>query len=96
MSKLIPMDGKLIIKRDDQKEKTPGGILLPDIAKDKLMTGRVLSIGGPKIMENGNSVPITVKEGDRVLFGRYSGAEVEIEGQVVIVCEQSDLLAKLM
>lgn len=91
--KLRPLHDRIIVKREEAPDKTPGGILLPDAAKDKLNRGKVLAIGDGKIGEDGKRVPMDVEPGDKVLFGNYSGNEVELEGEKFLIMSQQDVLA---
>ena len=78
--KIRPLQDRVIVKRVDEEEKTSGGIIIPDTAKEKPMEGEVVAVGGGKILDNGTKVPMDVKAGDRVLFGKYAGTEVKIDG----------------
>lgn len=90
--KLRPLYDRVIIKRLDSEEKTKGGIIIPDSAKEKPLEGEVIAVGNGKILENGEIRPLSVKKGDRVLFSKYSETEVKIEGEEYILLREEDLL----
>jgi|SRR5579862_2569432 len=92
---LQPLDDRIVIKRLEAEERTSGGIVLPDTAKEKPQKGEVLAVGPGKQMDNGRRAEPEVKVGDQVLFGKYSGTEVKVSGEEVIIMRESDLLAKL-
>jgi chaperonin GroES len=91
--KVVPLDDKVVIKRLDAEEKTAGGILLPDAAREKPQQGRVLSVGDGRLLASGSRVPHQVSEGDRVLFQRWAGTEVEINGQSLLILNEDEILA---
>jgi chaperonin GroES len=91
--KVVPLNDKIVVKRVEAEEKTAGGIVLPDTAKEKPRQGKVLSVGEGKLLENGKRAPFQVKEGDRVLFSSYAGNEVNIDGQDLLVMSEDDILA---
>jgi len=90
---LKPLDDRLVVKALDPEAKTAGGIVLPDTAKEKPTKGKVISIGPGKLMKNGNRSPIPVRVGDTILYGSYSGNEVEIEGIEYKILTESEILA---
>jgi chaperonin GroES len=92
---LQPLDDRIVVKRLEAEEKTAGGILLPDSAKEKPQKGEVLAIGPGKMLENGKRAAMEVAVGDKVLFGKYSGSEVKVGGEECLIIRESDLLAKL-
>jgi chaperonin GroES len=92
---LQPLDDRIVVKRLEAEEKTAGGILLPDSAKEKPQKGEVLATGPGKLLENGKRAAMEVKVGDTVLFGKYSGTEVKVSGEECLIIRESDLLAKL-
>ncbi len=94
-AELQPLDDRIVIKRLEAEEKTAGGIVLPDSAKEKPQRGEVLAVGPGKLLENGKRAALEVKVGDIVLFGKYSGTEVKISGEECLIARESDLLAKL-
>jgi chaperonin GroES len=75
------------------EEKTKGGIIIPDTAKEKPVEGKVIAVGSGKVLENGKKVPLQVKEGDRILFGKYSGTEVKIDGGEHLIMREDDIIA---
>jgi len=75
------------------EEKTKGGIIIPDTAKEKPVEGKVIAVGSGKILENGKKAPLQVKEGDRILFGKYSGTEVKIDGEEHLIMREDDIIA---
>ena len=90
-----PLHDRLIIKRIEEKETVRGGIIIPDTAKEKPQEGQVLAVGNGKILENGTKVPMDVKAGDRVLFGKYSGTDIKIDGQEYLILREDEVLAVL-
>jgi len=87
-----PLHDRLIVKRVKEEEKTKGGIIIPDSAKEKPVEGEVLAVGNGKIMEDGSVRKLEVKAGDRVLFGKYSGTEVKLEGEERLILREDDVL----
>jgi chaperonin GroES len=91
--KVVPLNDKIVVKRVEAEDKTAGGIVLPDAAKEKPRQGKVLSVGEGKLLDNGKRAPFQVKEGDRVLFSSYAGNEVNIDGEDLLVMSEDDILA---
>jgi len=91
--KLRPLHDRVIIKRLEAETKSAGGIVIPDSATEKPVRGEVVAAGAGKILEDGKVRPIAVKAGDKVLFGKYSGTEVKIDGEELLVMREEDLLA---
>jgi chaperonin GroES len=91
--KVRPLADRLVVKRIEQEEKTKGGIIIPDTAKEKPAEGLVVAVGSGKILKNGKVRPLAVKQGDRVLFGKYSGNEVKIDGVEHVILNEDDVLA---
>jgi chaperonin GroES len=91
--KVIPLNDKIVVKRLEAKDKTAGGIMLPDSAREKPKQGKVLSVGDGKRLENGKRAALFVKEGDRVLFSSYAGNEVNIDGEEYLIMNEDDILA---
>jgi chaperonin GroES len=91
--KLVPLGDKVIVKRMEAEERTSGGILLPDMAHDKPQQGRVLSVGDGQLLADGTRVRHQVSEGDRILFGRYAGTEVQVGGDELLIMSETDILA---
>jgi chaperonin GroES len=89
----VPLNDKIVVKRLEAEEKTAGGIVLPDSAKEKPKQGKVLSLGEGKRLENGKRASFQVKEGDRVLFTSYAGNEVTIDGEEYLIMTEDDILA---
>ncbi len=93
--KLQPLHDRIILEADAKEEKTAGGILLPDTAKEKPQKGKVLAAGPGKKLDSGKLVPMDVKVGDAILYGKYSGTEVTLDGKEYIILRQEDVLAVL-
>jgi chaperonin GroES len=91
--KVRPLHDRLIVRRVEDKETARGGIVIPDTAKEKPMEGEVLAVGKGKLLEDGTTLALDVKVGDRVLFGKYSGTEIEIEGEDVLIVREDEVLA---
>ncbi len=91
--KLKPLRDRVIVRRLEEEEKTKGGIIIPDTAKEKPQQGEIIAVGDGKILENGNTVPLTVKKGDKVLFSKYAGNEVKVEGEELLIMREDDILA---
>ena len=91
---LTPLHDRVIVKRIEEKESVKGGIIIPDSAKEKPMEGEVLAVG-PGRREKGELFPLDVKVGDRVLFGKYSGTEIKVEDEEVLILREEEILAKL-
>ncbi|HEY4759189.1 MAG TPA: co-chaperone GroES [Thermoguttaceae bacterium] len=94
--KLVPVGEKVVVKRLEAEEKTSGGIVLPDTARQKPIQGRVLSVGDGRLLPDGTRAPNQVSEGDRVLFGNYSGSEVKINGEDVLIMSEDEILAVVL
>ena len=93
--KLRPLNDKIVVKRLEADEKTKGGIVLPDSAKEKPKEGKVISLGDGKLLDSGKRVAFQVKRNDRILFSSYAGTEVKIEGEEYIIMQEEDVLAIL-
>ncbi|MBC7340558.1 MAG: co-chaperone GroES [Firmicutes bacterium] len=93
VSQLKPLADRVVVKPLTQEERTKGGIVLPDTAKDKPQEGEVLAVGPGRILDNGTRVEMEVKVGDRVIFSKYSGTEIKIEGEEYLIMRESDILA---
>ena len=91
--KLKPLYDRVVIKREQEEDCSPGGIFIPDTAKEKPIRGIVAAVGNGKILDNGNMHPLSVKVGDKVLFGKYSGTEVKIDNEEYLVLREDDLMA---
>lgn len=90
--KIRPLQDRLVVKRLEEEDKTKGGIIIPDSAKEKPVEGKVIAVGNGKLMENGTRVPPEVKTGDRILFGKYAGTEVKIDGEEHLIMREDDVL----
>ncbi|HEY8944612.1 MAG TPA: co-chaperone GroES [Polyangiaceae bacterium] len=90
--KIRPLQDRVIVKRVQEEEKTKGGIIIPDSAKEKPVEGKVVAVGNGKVQEDGSVRKLDVKEGDRVLFGKYAGTEVKIEGEEHLILREDDIL----
>jgi chaperonin GroES len=95
MSKIRPLQDRLIIRRVKEEEKSKGGIIIPDTAKEKPAEGEVMAVGNGKVQENGTVRKLDVKVGDRVLFGKYDGTEVKIDGEDRLIIREQDVLGIL-
>jgi len=93
---LRPLHDRVIVKRLDQETKTASGLIIPDAAAEKPDQGEILAVGNGKVQENGQVRPLEVKVGDRVLFGKYSGQAVKVEGQELLVMREEDIMAILV
>jgi chaperonin GroES len=91
--KLRPLHDRVIVKRVEEERTTPGGIVIPDSATEKPIRGEVLAVGNGKILENGEQRALDVKVGDKVLFGKYSGTEVKVDDEEVLVMREDDIMA---
>ena len=91
--KVRPLHDRIIVKRLEEEEKTKGGIIIPDTAKEKPIEGKVIAVGDGKIKEDGKKIPLDVKKGDRVLFTKYGGTEIKIDGEEHLMMKQDDILA---
>ena len=90
-----PLADRIIVKAAEAEEMTKGGIILPDTAKEKPQQGKVLAVGPGKVSDSGNIVKVTLKSGDKVLYGKYSGTEITVDGDDVLIMRESDILAVL-
>ena len=93
--KIRPLQDRIIVKRIAEEEKTKGGIIIPDTAKEKPQEGKVVAVGKGKMTDEGKLIPLDVKVGDRILFGKYSGSEVKLDGEEHLIMREDDLLAVL-
>ena len=90
--KIRPLQDRVLVKRIEEEEKTKGGIIIPDTAKEKPMEGEVIAVGSGRILDNGTKIQPEVKVGDRVLFGKYAGTEVKIDGEEHLIMREDDIL----
>ena len=93
--KLKPLGDRLIVQATDEDETTASGIVLPDTAKEKPQKGKVLAVGDGKLDDNGQRIPLDVSEGDEVLYSKYGGTEIKVDGDELLVLRESDVLAKV-
>jgi chaperonin GroES len=93
--KIRPLADRVVVKRLEQEEKTKGGIIIPDTAKEKPVEGTVVAVGNGKLLKNGKLRPLAVKQGDRILFGKYSGNEVKLDGVEHVILNEDEVLAVL-
>jgi chaperonin GroES len=93
--KIRPLHDRIIVKRIEGEEKTKGGIIIPDTAKEKPQEGKVIAVGKGKVTEDGKLQPMEVQKGDRILFGKYSGSEIKIEGEEHLIIREEDVLGIL-
>jgi chaperonin GroES len=91
--KVHPLHDRLLVRRIEEKETAPGGIIVPDTAREKPTEGRVLAAGNGRVLDNGTKVALDVKVGDRILFGRYSGTEIKVDGEEVVIVREDEVLA---
>ena len=91
--KIKPLHDRVIVKRIEEEETTKGGIIIPDTAKEKPIEGEVVAVGAGKRLENGKVQPLEVKEGDRVLFGKYEGTDINIDGEEHLSMREEDIIA---
>jgi chaperonin GroES len=91
-SKIRPLQDRIIVKRLKEEDKTKGGLYIPDTAKEKPVEGTVIAVGNGKVLEDGTVRKLDIKEGDRVLFGKYSGSEVKLDGEEHLILREDDVL----
>jgi chaperonin GroES len=91
-TKIRPLQDRLIVKRVQEEEKTKGGIIIPDTAKEKPIEGKVIAAGNGKVLEDGKVRPLDVKAGDRILFSKYAGTEIKIDGEEHLIMREDDIL----
>ena len=91
--KIRPLHDRVVLKRKEEERWSPGGIVIPDTAKEKPIRGQVLAVGNGKILEDGRLIPLDVKVGDEVLFGKYSGNEIKVDGEELVVMREDDIMA---
>ena len=91
--KVRPLHDRVIVKRIEEEETTKGGIIIPDTAKEKPIEGKVVAVGSGKVGDDGKKIPLEVKAGDRVLFGKYAGTEIKIDGEEHLIMREDDIIA---
>ncbi len=94
--KVIPLQDRILLKRLEEKEVKKGGIIIPDTAKEKPLEAKVIEVGKGRVTEEGKVVPLEVKKGDKVLIGKFSGTEVEIDGEEHVIVREEEILAKII
>jgi chaperonin GroES len=94
--KIRPIDDRVVVEPVEAEERTAGGIVLPDSAKEKPQRGHVVAMGPGKLLENGGRAPLSVAVGDQVIYGKYSGSDIEVDGHEVKILRESDILAKVL
>jgi chaperonin GroES len=93
---LRPLDDRVVVEPQEAEERTAGGIVLPDTAKERPQRGKVVSIGPGKLLDNGNRGPLSIGVGDVVIYGKYSGTDIEVAGKDVKILREGDILAKVI
>jgi chaperonin GroES len=93
--KIRPLHDRILVKRIDEESKTKGGIIIPDTAKEKPQEGKVIAVGAGKVNEDGTTRPMDVKTGDRILFSKYAGTDVKLDGEDLIIIREDDVLGIL-
>jgi chaperonin GroES len=93
--KVRPLHDRMVVRRIEEKETAKGGIIIPDTAKEKPQEGEVLAVGNGKVLENGTKLALDVKVGDKILFGKYTGTDVTIDGKEVLILREDEVLAVL-
>jgi chaperonin GroES len=93
--KLVPLDDRVVLQRLEAEEKTQGGIVLPDTAKEKPQKGKVIAVGPGRLLDDGTRAAMEVKVGDTVLFGKYAGSEITLDREEYVIMKESELLARL-
>ena len=93
--KIRPLQDRVVVRRLEEKEAARGGIIIPDTAKEKPQEGEVMAVGNGKVLNSGTRVPMDVKVGDRILFGKYSGSEVKLDGEELLIMREEDILGVL-
>ena len=92
MTNIRPLQDRLIVRRLDSEEKTAGGLYIPDSAKEKPQQGEVVAVGKGKVRENGEVQPMDIKKGDKILFGKYSGTEIKLDGEELLIMREDEVL----
>jgi chaperonin GroES len=91
--KVRPLHDRLLVKRIEEKETVKGGIIIPDTAKEKPQEGEVIAVGNGKVLDNGTKLELDVKVGDKILFGKYSGTDIKIDGEEMLILREDEVLA---
>jgi len=90
--KIRPLHDRVLVKRIEEETKTKGGIIIPDTAKEKPIKGEVIAVGEGRVLDNGQKVPVSVKVGDKIIFSKYAGTEIKIEGEEHLIMREDDIL----
>lgn len=90
--KIRPLHDRILVKRKEEKEVKKGGIIIPDTAKEKPQEGKIIAVGKGKVNDDGKAIPLQVKVGDRILFGKYSGSEIKLNGEEHLIMREEDIL----
>jgi len=93
--KIRPLDDRIVVEPLEAEEKTAGGIVLPDTAKEKPQKGKIIAVGQGRLLDDGARAPLSVKKGDMVLYAKYGGTEIQVEGKDLLIMKESDVLAKV-
>ena len=93
--KIRPLQDRILVRRIEEEAKSKGGIIIPDTAKEKPQEGKVIAVGKGKVSDDGDLLPLEVQKGDRILFGKYSGTEIQLEGEEHLIIREDDVLAVL-
>uniref|UniRef100_A0A7V6CD13 Co-chaperonin GroES n=1 Tax=Thermodesulfobacterium geofontis TaxID=1295609 RepID=A0A7V6CD13_9BACT len=91
--KIRPLNDRILVQRIEEEQRTESGIIIPDTAKEKPIMGKVIAIGDGRLLDNGQRQPLTVKEGDKILFSKYAGTEIKIKGEEYLIMREDDVLA---
>lgn len=91
--KIKPLHDRILVKRIEEEEKTEAGIIIPDTAKEKPIMGKVIAVGQGKVLDNGQRMSLSVKEGDKILFSKYAGTEIKMKGEEFLIMREDDVLA---
>ena len=91
--KIRPLHDRVVVRRTEEERKSPGGIVIPDTATEKPIRGKIVAVGKGKILENGDIRPLDVKVNDEILFGKYSGTEIKVDGEDLVVMREDDVMA---
>ena len=90
--KIRPLHDRILVKRMEEQEVRKGGIIIPDTAKEKPQEGKVIAVGNGKVTDDGKKIPLDVKAGDKILFGKYSGSEIKVDGEELLIMREEDIL----
>lgn len=93
--KIVPLDDRIVVQQMEAEERTAGGIVIPDSAKEKPQKGKVIATGEGRVADDGKRIPVSVKKGDVILYAKYGGTEIKVEGKDLLILRESDILAKV-